>query len=71
MGCIRIEHGFICGDDDFVDLSPFGSFVWMSWHRYHGPTFYRSKNAIKAIETPSSKTWKAFEKWRSQNGNKD
>lgn len=65
MGCIRIEHGFICEADDFVNLAPFGSKVWMSWHHYLGPTFYRSESAIKQIESPSKKTWDAFYKWHS------
>lgn len=64
MTCIRVEHGFICGPDDFVDLAPFGSFVWMEWHSYHGPTFYRSKAAIKPISVPSKKTWDAFGLWQ-------
>jgi len=64
MGCIRIEHGFVCGPDDFVNLEPFGAKVWMSWHNYLGPSFYRSENMLKPIQTPSSKTWKAFEAWR-------
>ena len=64
MGCIQIEHGFICGPDDFVDLTKFGAKVWVSWHNYLGPTFYRSKAAIKPIITPGKKTWLAFGLWR-------
>lgn len=64
MNCIIIEHGFICGDDDFVNLAPYGAKVWVSWHHYLGPTFYRSESAIKPIVVPSKKTWAAFEKWR-------
>lgn len=65
MACVRIEHGFICGPDDFVDMSPFGAKVWMEWHHYLGPTFYRSEAAIKPIIVPSRKTWTAFEAWQS------
>jgi hypothetical protein len=65
MGCIRIEHGYICGPDAFVNLEQFGANVWVSWHNYMGPTFYRSKNMIKPIEVPSKKTWDAFTKWRT------
>lgn len=65
MACIQVEYGFICGPDDFVNLSPFGANIWMSWHHYHGPTFYRSESAIKTIKTPSRKTWNAFRKWHS------
>jgi hypothetical protein len=64
MACIRIEHGFLCGPDDFVNMEPFGAHVWMSWHHYLGPTFYRSEAMIKPILVPSKKTWDAFGKWR-------
>lgn len=63
MACIRIEHGFICGPDNFVDLKPFGAKVWMEWHHYHGPTFYRSESRIQPILWPHKKTWDAFGKW--------
>lgn len=63
MACFRIEHGFICGPDDFVNLKPFGACVWMEWHHYMGPTFFRSENAIKPIYYPSKKTWDAFQRW--------
>lgn len=63
MTCIRIEHGFVCGEDDFVDLRKYGAHIWLSWHHYHGPTFYKSKNAIKPIIVPSKKTWDAFQRW--------
>jgi len=68
MTCLRIEHGFICGPDVFVNLGQYGSKVWMEWHHYTGPTFYRSESAIKPINTPSKKTWNAFERWREDNG---
>jgi len=67
MTCIKIEYGFLCGSDDFVNLESFGAKVWMSWHHYSGPIFYRSKNAIKPIVSPSKKTWDAFELWFKQN----
>jgi len=66
MTCIPIKDGFVCMDDDFVDLSPYGSKVWMSYHRYCGPTFYRSKACIKPIFYPSRKTWDAFGKWQKR-----
>ena len=68
MGCtyfsgpvfvVHISHG-----DHWVNLEPFGAKVWCDHHEYLGPTFYRSEAAINVIETPSRKTWKAFEKWR-------
>jgi hypothetical protein len=50
MTCVRIEHGFIC-------LSPLhklrlsdGSRVFMVWHNYLGPTFYRDRDECREIE---------------------
>lgn len=50
MTCIRIEHGFIC-------LSPFyrlrlgdGTCVFMAWHNYLGPTFYRDRNERRELD---------------------
>ena len=65
MTCMIIEHGYICGPDEIVDLTPYGSKVWLSWHHYTGPVFYRSENMIKPIVCPSKKTWDAFGKWRN------
>jgi len=65
MTCMRIEHGFLCGPDDVVNLEPFGAHVWMTWHHYMGPTFYRSESLIKPIHWPSKKTWGAFGKWQA------
>lgn len=63
MTCLKIKDGYLCMDDDFVSLEPYGAKVWMSWHHYLGPTFYRSEAAIKPIMSPSEKTWDAFERW--------
>ena len=67
MACIPIKNGVVCIVDSFVDLSPFGAKVWMTYHNYCGPTFYRSKNCITPIDVPSQKTWDAFGKWAKQN----
>lgn len=67
MGHISyIDKGFvvhISHSDYFVCLEEFGSKVWCSYHAHLGPTFYRSEKAIKPIESPSRKTWDAFEAW--------
>lgn len=47
-------------------LSEYGAKVWVFDHEFLGPTFYRSERALKAIETPSRKTWNAYVKWREQ-----
>ena len=68
MGCTYFSGpvfvGHISHGDHWVNLEPFGAKVWCDHHEYLGPTFYRSEAAINVIETPSRKTWKAFEKWR-------
>ena len=69
MACIPIKTGFICTDDAWLSLAPFGARVWMSYHHYTGPEFYRSESAITPIITPSRKTWDAFTKWRKENAN--
>lgn len=50
MTCIRIGDGFIC-------VSPFyrlrledGGYVYMDWHSYCGPTFYKDKNESRVID---------------------
>lgn len=71
MSCIPIKNGFICTMiDKVVDMEPYGSKVWMEWHRYLGPIFYRSINMITPIRIPSKKTWDAFEKWQKENESK-
>lgn len=64
MSCTRIGNGIVCGPDAFVNLAPYGAKVWMEWHNYMGPVFFRSQNMIAEIQNPSRKTWKAFEAWQ-------
>lgn len=64
MTCIQIPNGIICVAQDAIDLSTYGSRVWMETHRYLGPSFFRSKACIAPIENPSRKTWHAFEAWK-------
>lgn len=64
MTCLRIKDGFLCAADGVVNLEPYGAKVWMEWHRYCGPVFYRSEALLKPICTPSKKTWDAFGKWQ-------
>ena len=69
MACTRIKSGFLCVVGNSVDMEPFGEKIWMRWHNYLGPTFYRSKSMIKPIINPSRKTWKAFDAWKSTQPN--
>lgn len=50
MTCVRIPGGIVC-------LSPFfrlrladGSCVFMEWHNYCGPTFFRDRAARRMID---------------------
>lgn len=50
MTCIRIPNGIIC-------VSPFyrlpledGTRIYMDWHHYCGPTFYRDKLCNRVVE---------------------
>jgi len=50
MTCIRTLGGIVC-------ISPFfrlpladGRHVFMDWHSYCGPTFYRDRNSLRVIE---------------------
>lgn len=62
MTCYRVGGGFVCVSP-VHSLVEHGARVWMEWHAYLGPTFYRSEACIKPIVTPSPKTWAAFNKW--------
>ena len=49
-----------------VDLKPYGSRVWLEYHRHTGPAFFRGQHSEKEIDNPSRKTWRAFEKWHQE-----
>ncbi len=50
MTCIPIAYGVICMSPSFrLPLSD-GSRVYMEWHSYCGPTFYRDKYMNRIIE---------------------
>ena len=55
--------GHIHVPDAVVDLEPFGAKVWLEWHNYLGPTFFRGEHSSEPIRNPSRKTWGAFEAW--------
>ena len=63
MTCIKIPNGIICMGNPTQDLRIYGSSVYMDWHEYCGPTFFRDKNCNSVIHTPGKKTWAAFDKW--------
>lgn len=53
----------ICGPEPAESLEKYGAKVWVEFHPYCGPSFYRSKRCITEIRNPSKKTWDAFSKW--------
>jgi len=67
MSCVVTTNAIICyPKHTCVPLESYGAKVWMEYHTYLGPTFYRSENMISPIYTPSKKTWQAFDKWISE-----
>ena len=67
MTCVRVGSAIVCGiPDTFVSLEKYGAKVWCEMHSYLGPSFYRSERAITPIQTPSIKTWKAYEQWQNE-----
>ena len=49
MTCIIIEHGFICGSPFYRLPLADGNRVFMSWHNYLGPMFFRDRNERREI----------------------
>lgn len=50
MTCVRIEHGFICHSPFYRLRLADGTCVFMSWHNYLGPVFFRDKGERREIE---------------------
>lgn len=50
MTCIRIEHGFVCGSPSFRLPLANGTRVFMAWHNYLGPSFFRDRAERREIE---------------------
>lgn len=50
MTCVRIEHGFICRSPFFRLPLADGTRVFMSWHNYLGPMFFRDRDERREIE---------------------
>lgn len=70
MACTPISGpcfvGFICGPDRLVNLENYGAKrIWMEWHNYLGPSFFRGKYG-PVIQAPGEKTWEAFRAWHSE-----
>lgn len=50
MTCIRIEHGFVCRSPFYRLPLADGTRVFMSWHNYLGPMFFRDRDEQREIE---------------------
>ena len=70
MSCIEFACNGVTGHihipDYIVDLAPYGSRVWLEFHRYTGPAFFRGRESKEEIRNPSRKTWRAFEAWHRE-----
>ena len=49
-----------------VDLTPYGSRVWMEFSAFSGPFFFLGQYSEKEIDNPSANTWRAYEKWHRE-----
>ena len=70
MACIPIAgngfKGWICGPDYLVNLEKYGAKrIWMSFHKYLGPTFYHGKEG-PIVRNPGQATWDAFSIWHKE-----
>lgn len=70
MACNFFSGGVYCTADAMINLRPYGSSVWMEWHNYLGPSFFRGKHSNSDMQA-GRKTWKAFELWYEQSGMKE
>lgn len=50
MSCIKIPNGIICTYDLHRLRLEDGTCVFMSWHHYCGPEFYRDKMERRLID---------------------
>ena len=67
MTCVEFAcegvRGHIHVPDYVVDLTPYGSRVWLEFHRHTGPAFFLGRDSEEEIRNPSEKTWRAFGVW--------
>ena len=50
MSCARIEHGFVCNMGRSFRLSlADGTRVYMAWHNYLGPIFFKDRDQNREI----------------------
>ena len=51
MTCLRIPNGIVCVGKPSIRLRLLdGSYVFMEWHHYSGPIFFKDKANFREIE---------------------
>lgn len=50
MTCVRIPDGFACMSPSYRLPLADGTRIYMDWHSYCGPTFYRDKAECRVVE---------------------
>ena len=51
MTCLKISNGIVCFGNKAIRMRLLdGSYVYMEWHTYAGPIFYKDKANTREIE---------------------
>lgn len=50
MTCMRINNGFICTSPFYRLRLDDGRYVFMSWHNYCGPVFFKDRSEQREID---------------------
>jgi len=72
MACIPITNfGFIC-TNTFGRLHVGNKYVWVEYHHYCGPTFYKDYNCTKPYDPDykNDPVWTVFQQWVDKIKNK-
>jgi len=71
MACVSFSSddgsvvGYACIDDYFGRLHIGNKYIWVSHHRYCGPTFYHDREMSKIYDpvNEDDPIWEAFSTW--------
>jgi len=50
MTCVRIPNGIVCFSPEYRLRLNDGGYVFMYWHSYCGPIFYKDRLMLREIE---------------------
>ncbi len=50
MPCTQIGNGIVCWSPTYRLRLEDGRYVFMDWHKWCGPTFYRDRDLYREIE---------------------